>query len=239
MLSRLRPRLTFANVISLLALFVALGGTGYAALKLPKNSVGTKQLKNRAVRRAKLANQAVTGSKVANHSLTGVQVDAATLGTVHDAMHATNADRASSAEAVAAPEGWHEVGAAAEPGFQNGWIDSPSTPSLPSPETVAFYKDREGVVHLKGQTVGGPSVQAIFQLPAGYRPASGKVLQFAAPCGCEISDSNGDTVAVPTGRLSVFGSGFGIDGSVVLQTPLSGGGTKFVNLDGITFRSAG
>ena len=55
MLSRLRPRLTFANVISLLALFVALGGTGYAALKLPKNSVGTKQLKNRAVRRAKLA----------------------------------------------------------------------------------------------------------------------------------------------------------------------------------------
>jgi hypothetical protein len=31
-------------------LFVALGGTGYAAFKLPKNSVGTKQIKRGAVR---------------------------------------------------------------------------------------------------------------------------------------------------------------------------------------------
>ena len=35
------------NVIALIALFVALGGTSYAALNLPANSVGTRQLKNR------------------------------------------------------------------------------------------------------------------------------------------------------------------------------------------------
>ena len=40
-----RERLTFANVASLLALFVALGGTGYAATALPANSVGNAQLK--------------------------------------------------------------------------------------------------------------------------------------------------------------------------------------------------
>jgi hypothetical protein len=40
--------------IALLALFVALGGTSYAALKLPAGSVGTKQLKNRAVTGAKV-----------------------------------------------------------------------------------------------------------------------------------------------------------------------------------------
>jgi hypothetical protein len=42
------------NVIAYLALFVALGGTGYAASQLPDNSVGTKQLKNKAVTKPKL-----------------------------------------------------------------------------------------------------------------------------------------------------------------------------------------
>ena len=36
-------------VVALMALFVALGGTSYAALKLPKNSVGNRQLKTGAV----------------------------------------------------------------------------------------------------------------------------------------------------------------------------------------------
>jgi hypothetical protein len=36
-------------LVALLALFIALGGTGYAALKLPKNSVGSKQIKSNAV----------------------------------------------------------------------------------------------------------------------------------------------------------------------------------------------
>lgn len=57
---RLRRHLTFANVVACLALFIALGGASYAAFKLPKNSVGTKQLKNGAV----------TGAKVKRGSLT-------------------------------------------------------------------------------------------------------------------------------------------------------------------------
>ena len=43
------------NVIAYLALFVALGGTSYAALKLPKNSVGSAQIKNGAVVKRDLA----------------------------------------------------------------------------------------------------------------------------------------------------------------------------------------
>ena len=42
------------NVIALIALFVALGGTSYAALNLPAGSVGTPQLKNRSVTASKL-----------------------------------------------------------------------------------------------------------------------------------------------------------------------------------------
>jgi hypothetical protein len=47
-------RLTFANVTSSLALFIALGGASYAAIKVPANSVGTKQVKNRAITTRKL-----------------------------------------------------------------------------------------------------------------------------------------------------------------------------------------
>jgi hypothetical protein len=44
-----------ALVVALVALFVALGGTSYAALRLPENSVGTAQLKNGAVTKGKIA----------------------------------------------------------------------------------------------------------------------------------------------------------------------------------------
>jgi hypothetical protein len=38
---RIRSKVTYANVVATLALFVALGGSAYAATQLPKNSVGT------------------------------------------------------------------------------------------------------------------------------------------------------------------------------------------------------
>jgi hypothetical protein len=52
---RPRHRITSAHVIALIALFVALGGGAYAAFKLPRNSVGTKQLKRGAVTPPKLS----------------------------------------------------------------------------------------------------------------------------------------------------------------------------------------
>ncbi|HTR74440.1 MAG TPA: hypothetical protein VMH33_04175 [Solirubrobacterales bacterium] len=64
-MKRLRPKLTFANAVSVLALFVALGGGAYAATQLPKNSVGSKQIKKAAVTPAKLSTAAkatLTGS---------------------------------------------------------------------------------------------------------------------------------------------------------------------------------
>jgi hypothetical protein len=43
-------------VVASLALLMSLAGTGYAATVLPRNSVGTAQLKNNAVTSAKVAN---------------------------------------------------------------------------------------------------------------------------------------------------------------------------------------
>jgi hypothetical protein len=98
MLARVRERLTYANVVSTICLFVVLGGSAYAAITLPPKSVGTKQLKNKAVKRVKIAEKAVTGpklapnavngAKVANDKLTGLDVDESTLGQVPEAQHA-------------------------------------------------------------------------------------------------------------------------------------------------------
>ena len=59
MLRTLRSRLTYSNVMATIAIFVALGGGAYAAIKLPAHSVGTKQLKNRAVTPPKLAKKTI------------------------------------------------------------------------------------------------------------------------------------------------------------------------------------
>ena len=54
-MKRVLGNLTYANVMATVAVFIALGGASYAAIKLPKNSVGAKQLKSGAVTPAKLA----------------------------------------------------------------------------------------------------------------------------------------------------------------------------------------
>ena len=60
-----------ALVISCIALTIALGGTSYATvLAVPKNSVGTDQLKNGAVKNKKIADNAVNSAKVQNGTLT-------------------------------------------------------------------------------------------------------------------------------------------------------------------------
>jgi hypothetical protein len=66
-MQRIRGKLTYSNVVATLALFLVLaGGSAFAAKQmLPKNSVGTKQIKNGAVAAAKLKNGSVIAGKLA------------------------------------------------------------------------------------------------------------------------------------------------------------------------------
>jgi hypothetical protein len=89
-MKRIRPRLSYANVVSTLCLFILLGGGAYAASKLPRNSVGTKQLKRNAVK----------GPKVADRSLTAADI----RGPVDRAESAARADRAATADRAAAAD---------------------------------------------------------------------------------------------------------------------------------------
>jgi hypothetical protein len=69
MRQRLRSSLTYSNVMASAAVFIALGGASYAAIKLPRNSVGSAQLKKNAV----------TGKKVKDKSLTAADFKAGAL----------------------------------------------------------------------------------------------------------------------------------------------------------------
>jgi hypothetical protein len=93
-----------ALVISSIALFVALGGTTYAATSLPRNSVGTEQLQKNAVTRAKIRNRAVTAAKINTDGLTVPNALFALATNVAQVAHtaisagfATNATQATSA----------------------------------------------------------------------------------------------------------------------------------------------
>jgi hypothetical protein len=63
-LMRMRSKLTYANVMATIAVFLVLTGISFAVAKLPKKSVGPKQLKNGAVHTKKIHKDAVNASKI-------------------------------------------------------------------------------------------------------------------------------------------------------------------------------
>ncbi len=96
-MTRLRLRAPSpALVVSFVALIVALGGTSYAAISMPNNSVGTKQLKDRAVTNAKLGPNSVGAAKIRNGSVTASKINTSGL-TVPNATNATTATTATTA----------------------------------------------------------------------------------------------------------------------------------------------
>src|SRR4051812_30624311 len=71
---RLREQVTYSNATATLALIVALGGTSYAALTLPHDSVGHRQLQAGAVRSREVKNGSLGAkelSSTARRSLRG------------------------------------------------------------------------------------------------------------------------------------------------------------------------
>jgi len=74
--SMLKRHLSVANVLSCMALFVALGGVAYAAVKIPPNAVKTRNIANQAVTNAKIKREAVTSGKIKNGGVNALDLGA-------------------------------------------------------------------------------------------------------------------------------------------------------------------
>lgn len=68
-MSRLRSRITYANVTATMALFIALGGTSYAVSQLPRNSVGARQVRAGAIGASEIRSRAVRSDELRNRSV--------------------------------------------------------------------------------------------------------------------------------------------------------------------------
>ena len=76
----LRQRLTYANVVATLALFLVLtGGAALAAHQLSRRSVGSPQLKSNAVTTAKIKANAVTTRKIKKEAISTVKLKNASV----------------------------------------------------------------------------------------------------------------------------------------------------------------
>lgn len=229
-LSRPSPALALSSI----ALFVALGGTGYAAATLPRNSVGPTQLRTNAVTSAKVRNGSLlakdfkAGQLPAGAGAAGPKGDAGAKGEAGPKGEA-------GAKGDAGPQG--AAGAQGEPGATGPQGEQGPQGQVPlaDPPTyvqtfdngytspgnyVTYFQDLSGVVHLSGQLKPGDYGDTAFTLPVGMRPA--QTQRFLA-----LSlDTQGVTKPA---TLTIYSTG--------QVTPDNGGAGAFF-LDGVSFVAA-
>ncbi|MEK6328198.1 MAG: hypothetical protein AABM66_11850 [Actinomycetota bacterium] len=73
---KLRERLTYANVMATVAVFLALGGGAWA---LARNSVGSRAIKNNSIRSRDIDNKTIRARDVRRNSLRGGQIKEGSL----------------------------------------------------------------------------------------------------------------------------------------------------------------
>jgi hypothetical protein len=216
-MSAVRSRLSYANVMATIAMFLALGGSSYAV-----SQVNGKRIKPRSI----------TGSKIKKNTLTGKQIKESKLGTVPRAGAAVNAQNLDNLDStaflrsdataggalagkypspsLAAPESTRLVGASGQPTFQNGWINFGGGFAA-----AGFYKDPLSRVHLQGVITSGTAGSTAFTLPSGYIPTENHAFAVTAGTGTP------NTVSVnvfSNGQVFIFNSGVSNNFPVALDT---------------------
>jgi hypothetical protein len=167
-----RRHLSFANLISLTALIVALGGAAYAVTIAPKNSVTSKSVKNKTLKGKDIKDGKLTGADVKANSLAGSDIDEKSLAQVPEAA---NADTVDGRSAECPPDTVEHLGwcydSAGNP--QNGFLGAldecnAKGGNLPTLGQLRSIRDLDGI------NLSDPDVHwadGAFQSPAGTNRA--------------------------------------------------------------------
>jgi hypothetical protein len=156
---RLRPSPSMA--VAFVALLVALGGTSYAVVRLPANSVGNKQIKRNAVTAGKIRANSVTSARVLNNSLTGDDIQESSLGKVASAEKSDSAAKADDAARATTAAGLDRVIYKTV----DGTVPA-GTPDPADPGNIITATDAKGAFCDSGQRLvgGGVRVSNIDQM---------------------------------------------------------------------------
>lgn len=188
------------------ALFVALGGTSYAAVTLPRNSVGTSQVRNHSITRAKLARGVAPFSRAQMHKM--VVTDVTTTMTSDQVLTAL-------ANAVQG-----------QPGIQGP--QGPQGPAGQNGASVQGPKGDTGATGAQGaQGVPGPAGTSVASadVPANGSNATLKYLTLAAHTNTGYYCFNTDKSVLPTYTAAVAAiTGQAVSGGTIAveQNPSSG-----------------
>lgn len=189
----LRGKLTYANVISTLCLFMLLGGGAYAAkTQLAKNSVGTKQIRNNAI----------TGKKIKKGTIDAGKLTPAAVATLKGATGEAGA-----------------VGPEGPIGLSNSGAFATVEPKFPEqPAFVGSHPGFEGVNRPEGSDgvyclTPSAGVSMEHPLAAPDWANSGAVGAFVEPL------SGGVVSSCEEGQLEVRTTGLEVESGVLITVP--------------------
>jgi hypothetical protein len=189
MLDWLRDKLTFSNVVSVLALFVALGGTSYG---LAAGWIGSRELRDNSVRSSDIHDRTITHRDVKRDGLGGSDIKESRLGKVPRSRNADRVGGLSAAQLqVHCPRGTAPVSdvcveQAARPALPYGsaagvckGVDTPRTPGrrLPTHSELMTALGDPGIALADG----GELTAEVY--PSSSEPGQVDLLAIVTPTG--------------------------------------------------------
>jgi hypothetical protein len=234
--------------IALLALFLALGGTSYAAISLPKASVGTDQLKHASVTTTKIAPGSVTSKRLRDGAVVRRKIAG---GAISSAKVADGSLLAADFANGELPRG--ATGPAGPPGPAEGPAGGALTGSYPSPQIAAgaVGPDQIGEIPtvrlIRGGTAlpipaGGQGTPVPWPGPIGPRPYD--IGGFFDPADNAIGQcvGQGPDTCIVFPRAGTYAISAGLrwaDTSLVgSPTPDNGNGVRTLRIHGLSGRQS-
>ena len=210
-MKKVRRRFSFANVTSMLALFVALGGTTAWAVAtigtndIKRNAVRSKHIKSGNVKRSDIAANAVNSQRLANGSVASADL----------------ADGAVGPGDLGVTPTWTNLQ------LVTGWSNFDATSTF---GPAQCYKDPFGIVHLRGAVERSNGSNLIATLPPACRvfPAGSSADLYASFAAVRLDAGGGnlgaaemwvgegvDKLGFDTVPLPAAGEGFALDGAAI------------------------